>query len=172
MGRRGPPPKPTRMRLLEGNRGKRRINEYEPQPERTRPPCPKWLPPEARKAWRNIVDKLERMRLLTVAEEHALVAYAQTYSRWKAAEEFLIKHGDVYPIRDDHGRVKCMQQFPQVAIARNLLQLLKSYQQEFGLTPSARSRLSVEPVPRTRARDVPEPPPRPPDGMREGVSSG
>ena len=36
-----------------------------------------------------------------------------------------------------------MQQFPQVAIARNLAQLLKAYQQEFGLTPSARTRIQV-----------------------------
>jgi len=86
------------------------------------------------------------MRLLTVAEEDALVAYAQTFARWKAAEEFLAKHGDVYPIRDDQGRVKCMAQFPQVAIARHLLAVLKSYQQEFGFTPSARTRIGVEPA--------------------------
>jgi len=146
VGRRGPPPKPTRMRLLEGNRGKRRINEYEPQPEKAAPPCPRWLTPEARKVWKRVAALLRKMRLLTVAEEDALVAYAQTFARWKAAEEFLARHGDVYPIRDDQGRVKCMAQFPQVAIARHLLAVLKSYQQEFGFTPSARTRLSVEPA--------------------------
>ena len=36
-----------------------------------------------------------------------------------------------------------MQQFPQVAISRNLAQLLKAYQQEFGLTPSARTRIEI-----------------------------
>jgi phage terminase small subunit len=51
-----------------------------------------------------------------------------------------------------------MQQFPQVAIARNLALLLKSYQQEFGLTPSARTRLSVEPGNTSHSWDVPEPP--------------
>ena len=40
-----------------------------------------------------------------------------------------------------------MQQFPQVAIARNLLQVLQRYQQEFGMTPSARTRLNAIPEP-------------------------
>ena len=37
-----------------------------------------------------------------------------------------------------------MQQFPQVSIARNLLLVLRAYQQEFGLTPAARSRIAVQ----------------------------
>ncbi len=40
-----------------------------------------------------------------------------------------------------------MAQVPQVSIARNLLQLLRGYQQEFGLTPSARSRIQVAGAP-------------------------
>ena len=83
------------------------------------------------------------MGILTVVDGDALAAYCQTYARWKAAEEFIQQHGEVYPIRDESGRVKYMQQFPQVAIARHNLQLLKSYQQEFGLTPSARTRIEV-----------------------------
>ena len=39
-----------------------------------------------------------------------------------------------------------MAQFPQVSIAKNLLQIVRAYHQEFGLTPSARTRLEVEPT--------------------------
>ena len=84
------------------------------------------------------------MSLLTTADAHALFAYCQTYARWRAAEEFLERHGESYPIRDEAGRIRCMQQFPQVATARNLLLVLKAYQQEFGLTPASRSRIVVE----------------------------
>jgi len=83
------------------------------------------------------------MGILARADRDALTAYCQTYSRWKAAEQFLEKNGEVYPIRDENGNVRCMQQFPQVAISRNLLQVLQRYQQEFGMTPSARTRLHV-----------------------------
>ena len=143
MGRRGPPPKPTRLKMLQGNPGKRPINKREPKPRSDTPRCPNWITPGAKTVWRRMVPELKRMGLLTFVDGDALVAYCQTFARWKAAEEFLAKHGEVYPLRDDQGKVKYMQAFPQVSIARSLLQLLKTYQQEFGLTPSARSRIQV-----------------------------
>ena len=81
------------------------------------------------------------MRLLTHVDQDALAAYCQIYARWKAAEEFIQQHGEVYPVRDDQGNVRRMKVYPQVAIASSLLQMLRSYQQEFGMTPSARTRV-------------------------------
>lgn len=143
MGRRGPPPKPTALQILSGNPGKRPINPREPQPQRGAPRCPAWLGAEARKVWRRLVQELTAMRVLTTADGDALAAYCQTYVQWREATEFLGKHGFVYPIRDEKGRMKCMQQWPQVAIARNLLLVLRAYQQEFGLTPASRSRITL-----------------------------
>jgi P27 family predicted phage terminase small subunit len=143
MGRRGPPPKPTRIRALEGNPGRRPLNKREPKPRQGIPRCPAWLGPEAKAAWRRMIPELRRMKILTFADGEALAAFCQTYARWRAAEEFLVKHGDVYPIRDEQGRVKCMAQFPQVSIARHQLHLLKGFYQEFGMTPSARTRIAV-----------------------------
>ena len=147
MGRRGPPPQPTRLRLLKGNPGKRRINKAEPQLPPKAPSCPRWLSPEAKKVWRRTVSLLQASRILTRVDADALTAYSQTYARWQAAERFIDQHGEIYPIRDEHGNVRCMQQFPQVAIARSLLQILRGYQQEFGMTPSARTRVHVIPSP-------------------------
>jgi P27 family predicted phage terminase small subunit len=141
MARRGPPPQPTTLRLLKGNPGKRSINTREPRPPTATPPCPRWLSREAKRAWRETVPVLKGMRILTRIDRDALAAYCQTYARWKAAELFLDQHGEVYPLRDEKGNVRCMQQFPQVSIARGSLQILRSYQQEFGMTPSARTRV-------------------------------
>jgi P27 family predicted phage terminase small subunit len=141
MARRGPPPQPTALRLLRGNPGKRRINGREPRPPVTTPSCPRWLNPEAKRIWRETVPALKAMRILTRIDRDALAAYCQTFARWKAAEQFLDQHGEVYPIRDETGKIRCMQPFPQVAIARSSLQTLRSYQQEFGMTPSARTRV-------------------------------
>ena len=143
MGRRGPPPKPTHLKLLEGNLGKRPLNTREPQPQKIAPRCPEWLTGEGRAAWRRLTALLKGMGLLTVADADAMAAYCLTYARWREAEEFLSAHGLVFPLRDEQGRVRCMQPFPQVSIARNALLLLKAYQQEFGLTPSSRSRIEL-----------------------------
>ena len=143
MGRRGPPPTPTKFRLLRDNPGKRAMNTREPTPRRSAPRCPEWLEGEARVAWRWLITELKAMQLLTSADAHAMAAYCETYARWRAAETFLKKHGEAYPIRDDAGKMKFMQPFPQVAISRNLVQVLKTYQQEFGLTPASRTRIQV-----------------------------
>jgi P27 family predicted phage terminase small subunit len=144
MGRRGPPPKPTALKLLNGNAGKQRLNDREPKPPIGAPRRPDWLSPEATKVWKRLVPQLRQMRVLTVVDADALAAYCHTFVRWRAAEEFLEQRGLVYPILDEKGRVRCMQQWPQVSIARHMLLVLRAYQQEFGLTPAARSRIHAE----------------------------
>jgi P27 family predicted phage terminase small subunit len=85
------------------------------------------------------------MGVLSAIDADALAAYCQAYARWQAAEEFLAKHGDTYPVRDENGRVRFVRQFPQVTTARTLLNTLRAFQQEFGMTPSSRTRIEVSP---------------------------
>ncbi len=142
-GRPGPPPKPTHLKLLTGNPGGKRLNRHEPKPPIGIPRCPEWLSSEAKEAWKRVAPKLRVMGLLTLADGEALTGYAETFALWKQCTEFITKNGVAYPMRDERGRVRCMQQFPQVAVARNCLLILKGYQQEFGLTPAARSRIQL-----------------------------
>ena len=143
MGRRGPPPKPTRLKVIAGNPGKYPLNHREPQPRKAVPRCPDWLPDEAKTEWRWMVRELAAMGLLTSVDKHALIVYCQTWVRWRTAEDFIQKHGESYPLRGADDKIKCFQPFPQVATARSLVTVLKSYQQEFGLTPASRSRISL-----------------------------
>ena len=48
MATRGRKPKPTAMKVLEGNPGKRPLNFAEPHPEKKLPDCPEWLEDEAK----------------------------------------------------------------------------------------------------------------------------
>jgi P27 family predicted phage terminase small subunit len=155
MGKRGPPAKPTVLKLLAGNPGKRTISDREPKPPAGVPRYPDWLSAEARKVWRRLAPQLKTMKVLTLVDRDALAAYCHTYARWREAEDFITRHGLTYPIRDEKGNVRCLQQFPQVAIARNLLLVLRAYQQEFGLTPAARARVQVQNEPEEdRARGI------------------
>ena len=45
----GRKPKPTALKKLEGNPGKRKLNTKEPIPAKGMPNCPEWLLPEAKK---------------------------------------------------------------------------------------------------------------------------
>jgi len=48
---RGRKPKPTQLKLLEGNRGHRPINGAEPKPPGAQPTCPTHLSPTAKAEW-------------------------------------------------------------------------------------------------------------------------
>lgn len=143
MGKRGPRPMPTAMKLARGNPGKRRVNTREPKPQSGTPECPDWLDEEARVCWAELVPQLEHSGVLTRIDRQALAIYCDTWSRWRAACAFVRKHGEFIPVKDEQGKLKYLHQFPQVGIAQKLLTNLLRYQQEFGLTPSSRSGLAV-----------------------------
>lgn len=142
MGRSGPAPTPTNILKLRGSwRGE--LNRNEPRPKAARPKCPKWIDSYAKQAWRQLVPQLESLGVLTLLDKHALVVLCQTWARWKKAEEFIQQHGETYPVRDDKGDVRYMKRFPEVATAEACARTLNRYFAEFGLTPSARSRITV-----------------------------
>ena len=140
MGKRGPKPTPTAMLKLRGSwRGD--INKNEPEAEVGIPECPKHLDGYAKDCWDELAPMLVNMKILTVADGKAFELLCTTFSNWKRSEEMLNKHGDVYPIRDSNNQVKYLQQSPYVAMARNFGKAFKDMLCEFGLTPSARSRV-------------------------------
>ncbi|MBL1219127.1 MAG: phage terminase small subunit P27 family [Planctomycetes bacterium] len=142
MGRRGPPPTPTHLLRLRGSwRGE--ANRNEPEPERGVPECPDWVSEYAKAAWEQLVPLLHDMGVLYLIDGHALVVLCQTWGRWRKAEEFINEHGESYPVRDDNGRVKYLKKFPQVTVAQDCARILNRFFGEFGLTPSARSRIDV-----------------------------
>ena len=138
MATRGRKPKPTALKVLEGNPGKRPLNTDEPKPKKKAPKCPSWLEPEAKKEWRRMVKTLETIGVLTQVDAAAFAGYCQAYARWKEAEEFLSKHGTIFKTPSGY-----IQQVPQVSIAQTYLKIMKDFCSEFGLTPSSRTRISV-----------------------------
>ena len=81
---------------------------------------------------------LEQMGLLTEMDMAAFAGYCQAYARWKEAEEFITQHGTM--IRTPNGY---LQQVPQVSIAQTNLKIMLKFCEQFGLTPSARSRIAA-----------------------------
>lgn len=143
-GRRGPAPTPTSLLKLSGSwRAKTRGNE--PQPEPGAPPSPDWLDEDARAVWNELAPQLEQMGVLTQIDGRALARYCDVWVRWYKARDFLRQHGDTYPLKDESGKVKYLQQFPQVAIANKLATQLTRLEQEFGMTPASRARIQVTP---------------------------
>ena len=57
----GRKPKPTALKKLEGNPGKRKLNMKEPVPAKGVPDCPKWLLPEAKADGRDVTGSSEKI---------------------------------------------------------------------------------------------------------------
>ena len=139
MAQRGRKPKPTAVKVLEGNPGKRSLNTGEPKPEKKAPRCPAWLEDEAKKEWKRMAKQMEQLGILTEIDMAAFAGYCQAYARWKEAEEFITQHGSI--LRTKSGYV---QPVPQVSIAQTYLKIMNRFAEQFGLTPSSRSRIIAE----------------------------
>jgi len=136
---RGRKPKPSNIKALEGNPGKRRVNQSEPVPPDGIPDCPEHLDEEARAEWFRTAKVLKEIKLLTTADRSALAAYCTAYSRWVAAERQVKKLG---PIVKSHDKGFPMKS-PYLTIADQALEIMRKFMVEFGLTPSSRSRIRV-----------------------------
>jgi P27 family predicted phage terminase small subunit len=100
--------------------------------------------------WDRIAVGLNVMGVLTVVDRSALAAYCGAYSRWRHAEEALqkriIKAGGE-PLaglidKTSNGNViqNCL-----IGIANKAAGDMVRYAAEFGMTPSSRARLGVDP---------------------------
>ena len=139
MATRGRKPKPTALKMLEGNPGKRPLNDREPIPPKGKIKCPDWLEDEAKKEWKRLGPSLESMGVLTTADLTAFAGYCQAYARWKEAEEFISQHGSIFQTPSGY-----VQQVPPDSIAQQNLKIMQSFCSEFGLTPATRSRIIAD----------------------------
>lgn len=135
---RGRPPKPTRLKVLTGNPGKRALNEHEPRPEPTVPDCPPELSPAAKREWERLVGDLSKLNLITNLDRAALASYCGAYALWAEAMEAIQKFGAMvkspsgYPI-----------QSPYISIANRQSEIMMRIASEFGFTPASRSRIAT-----------------------------
>jgi P27 family predicted phage terminase small subunit len=136
----GRKPKPTALKALAGNPGKRPLNENEPQFSGI-PDCPDHLDAVAQDEWQRVSGELIAVGLLTTVDRAALAAYCAAYSRWVKAEEKIQTTSEV--IKTRAGGVI---QNPYIGIANRALDLMHKFLSEFGMTPSSRSRLHANPV--------------------------
>lgn len=140
---RGPKPTPTNIKKLTANPGQRPLPTNEPQPKSRRPSPPAHLNEDAQQEWARIESELDALGILSGLDRAALGAYCQAYGRWAQAERALAKmsnQADGLIIKTVSGN---MIQNPLVGVANKAMSDMMRYAAEFGMTPSARSRVSA-----------------------------
>jgi P27 family predicted phage terminase small subunit len=139
MGKRGPAPKPTALRVLRGDHPER-INRNEPKPLEGPLTKPTWLTPDASELWDRLVPHFKAMGTVKSCDSELLAAYCEAWSRFRRIQHLV---NTTEPLHK--GREGVMVKNPVWAqLIRDVTADLRILSREFGLTPSARASLKVE----------------------------
>lgn len=138
---RGRKPKPTAIKIAEGNRGRRKLDKIEPQPDAGRFDPPSHLNDVARAEWARLEPELRRLNLLTKLDRANFAGYCQAYARWAFAEEQLeLKPSLIVKAPSGYAMPN-----PYIAIANKSASEMRKFAALFGFSPSDRVRLAVSP---------------------------
>ena len=132
-------PKPSHLRVIQGNPGKRAINKAEPKPRRELPRPPAHLSAEARVAWGRFAQMLDRIGVLTEADAVALEQMAETYAEVVALRADIDAHGRFQTVITKSGD-EMERMRPAYTALMDADRRLKAWLIEFGKTPAARSK--------------------------------
>ena len=138
MAPRGQKPKPTALKIIQGNPGKKALPKHEPKPVPMAPQCPSWLSPYAKEEWHRVAGALERLGLLTQVDGSALAGYAAAWGTMRKAQETIQSEGLTFTT--DSGYIR---EHPEVGVAHRAWTQVRAFAVELGMTPSSRSRISV-----------------------------
>ena len=130
-------PKPTALRLIEGNRGRRPFNKREPKPRPVVPKCPRHLNDAAKVEWKRIAKTLHKLGLLTEIDGGQLALYCQAWGRWIEAEDELKKHSTIVKAPNSGWPI----QSPYLAVANKAMEQMQRALSEFGMSPASRARV-------------------------------
>ena len=149
---RGPAPKPSILKLIAGNPGKREISDDEPIPDPGTIDPPDFVTGDALDLWNKIVPPLVKTKLVTSVDWPGVARYCIKLARWlylfreieSAKKTNPAGKGTTYPIIGNDGKVKYIAELPWASEWRALDRELRADEARFGMSPAARTRIRIE----------------------------
>jgi P27 family predicted phage terminase small subunit len=142
MGRRGPAPLPTRIKLLHGETRRSRLNLDEPRPPALAPPMPRELAPGAQLVWRRVLET-QAPGVILAAHTDLLRLFCEWVVRYEAWSALLAGSGPLIRGARGHELVRS----PLVQMVRDAGDQVRLLARELGLTPSSLSSVHAAPTP-------------------------
>lgn len=133
--------KPLKLKLLQGNPGKQKLNKKEPvyKKKDVDPPQTVKEEPEALEEWERIIPLLKESGIFATIDRSSISAYCLVYARWQDAERKVKKYGAFTKSKTGYVSMN-----PYVSMINRCLDQIHKYFLEFGMTPAARTRIVVE----------------------------
>ena len=144
----GRKPKPTHLKILEGNPGKQRLPKGVPVPVSDLPAPADFLDDYGMDEWARLSAGLHSLGILYEVDVAVFAAYCAFASQVRAAEELkneLIAKGGKAAgllIKTANGTI---MQHPIIGVLNTARLNMLRCAVEFGLTPSARAKLAIDP---------------------------
>jgi P27 family predicted phage terminase small subunit len=134
---RGRKPKPTFLKLVEGNSGHRPLNHDEPVPDGDLVDGPDELSPDQRRMWARMLKNAPE-GMLRRLDEAVFASYVISYCALLKANQKITELGEICKVNN----VESIN--PYVSMARNANAAMIKAAAELGFTPSSRSRVKTK----------------------------
>lgn len=135
------PAKPTALKAIEGNRGKRGKNEHEPEFDLLsdlEPPA--HLPERSAAVWRELAWMLRKAQVLTVADKIAFELTCDAVADYREARK---RRGDNFITTSPKTGAEMLD---QMLVAQQMLcKRAEGLLAKFGMDPASRSKVMVDP---------------------------
>lgn len=136
----GRKPAPAKLKVLRGDRPSR-VNDKQPEIIPMFLQAPDWLSPKAKEAFNDLYPILNEMGIVGSSDKMALEMLCDAYAEYREARGYIEEEGSTYDCTTPTGTI--VRVHPQVAIASDAWKRVRSMMSEFGLTPSARNKVSA-----------------------------
>ena len=132
--------KPSALKLIDGNPGKRPLNAHEPKPQKVYEPDPPEGFDELQTAkWQEVTAKLAKVRVLTELDLDALEIYCREWVNMHLAIADIAVRGKL--MTTPGGGVMWNPNWSQYKHSQSVC---RSIMAEFGMTPSTRTNLVAD----------------------------
>lgn len=143
----GPPPKPTALKILHGETRPSRLNNAEPKPSERKVVPPEDLSEEAIVIWDELADDLIKTGVLKPWDARAYGDYCEAVVSSREAQAHLDEEGEVidYPVFNRSGEEVSSRPVinPWWKVRMESSESMRKGQARFGLTPADRVRLQI-----------------------------
>ncbi|KQU53959.1 hypothetical protein ASG67_17900 [Sphingomonas sp. Leaf339] len=136
---RGRRPKPTALKELEGNPGKRRLNRGEPKPNGDLYAAPEWMSATQRDGWAYAITHAPH-GLLKQLDRSVLAIWVVAEDMHREAAEKIAQYG----LLTKSPNAGLPLQSPYLAILNKQAQLMLKAGSELGFSPSSRTRVQID----------------------------
>ena len=137
--------KPTAQKLAEGNRGKRRLNLREPKALPGEPQMPSGMTEHTKAVWPEVVAMLKANDVLFKTDGLAIATLCSNLVLFCQADRAVQEMGSMREKLDERTGVSTLHMNPAVRVRSDAEKQLRACWQLFGLDPSSRPGVQVDP---------------------------